>query len=91
MPRRAIENNRMSLRIRPRDKATIMRASVLAETDITDFMVRTAVAAAQQLIERSERVTLSARDSLRVLELLEHPPAPNSKLIAAAQALPPLA
>ncbi len=68
-----------------------MRASVLAETDITDFMVRTAVEAAQQLIERSERVTLSARDSLRVLDLLEHPPTPNSKLIAAAQALPPLA
>jgi uncharacterized protein (DUF1778 family) len=81
----------MSLRIRSRDKATIMRGSVLAETDMTDFIVKTAVLAAQHLIEQSEHLTLSERDSLRVLDLLEHPPAPNAKLIAAAQALPPFA
>ncbi len=91
MPRQPIENNRMSLRIRSHDKAMIMRGSVLAETDMTDFIVKTAVQAAQELIKKSERVTLSARDSLLVLDLLEHPPAPNAKLIAAAQALPRLA
>jgi uncharacterized protein (DUF1778 family) len=31
---------------------------------------------------------LSERDSLRVLDLLENPPAPNAKLLAAARALP---
>jgi uncharacterized protein (DUF1778 family) len=91
MPRCAVENNRISLRIRPRDKAMILRGSMLAETDMTDFIIKTAVLAAQELIDKSERITLSERDSLRVLDLLEHPPAPNAKLIAAAQALPPLA
>lgn len=90
MPRQPIENNRMSLRIRSRDKAMIMRGSVLAETDMTDFIVKTAVQAAQDLIKKSERVALSPRDSLHILDLLEHPPAPNEKLIAAAQALPRL-
>jgi len=33
-------------------------------------------------------VQLSERDSLRVLELLENPPPPNEKLLAAARALP---
>lgn len=33
-----------------------------------------------------EHVTLSERDSLRVLHLLEHPPRPSAKLSAAAKA-----
>jgi uncharacterized protein (DUF1778 family) len=33
------------------------------------------------------QIQLSARDSLRVLELLENPPAPNTRLIAAAGAV----
>lgn len=88
MPRAAIENNRMSLRIRPTDKQTIMRASALENTDMTDFIVRTAVQAAQNVIARAEQVELSERDSLRVLDLLENPPAPNARLKAAAQAMP---
>ena len=91
MPRAAREdNNRMSLRIRPSDKAVIMRASALAGADMTDFVVRHAVQAAQELIRKAEQVDLSERDSLRVLDLLENPPAANARLIAAAQALPPL-
>ena len=91
MPRIAVEDNkRLALRIRSRDKATILRGSVLAETDITNFIVKTGVRAAQELIDRSEKVSLSKRDSLRVLELLEHPPTANAKLLAAAEALPVL-
>jgi uncharacterized protein (DUF1778 family) len=33
-------------------------------------------------------VQLSERDSLRVLALLENPPEPNARLLAAAQAVP---
>ncbi|MFM8332914.1 MAG: DUF1778 domain-containing protein [Candidatus Methylumidiphilus sp.] len=38
--------------------------------------------------ENPRRIELSERDSLRVLDLLEHPPAPNQRLLVAAQALP---
>jgi len=62
----------------------------MAQTDMTEFIVRTAVEAAQAVIDASERIKLSERDSLRVLDLLENPPAPNEKLLAAARALPPL-
>ena len=89
MPRTAIENNnRMALRIRPADKARLMRASALEHTDLTDFILRNVLRAADAVIEQAERVGLSERDSLRVLELLEHPPAPNARLMAAARALP---
>jgi uncharacterized protein (DUF1778 family) len=36
----------------------------------------------------ADHVQLSGRDSLRVLDLLDNPAAPNSKLLAAARALP---
>ncbi len=36
----------------------------------------------------TDHLRLSGRDSLRALNLLENPPAPNSKLLAAARLLP---
>jgi uncharacterized protein (DUF1778 family) len=89
MPRAAIEDNsRMSLRIRAEDKALLMRAVALEHTDLTDFVIRNALRAAKTVIEEAEHVQLSKRDSLRVLELLENPPAPNPRLLAAAKASP---
>ncbi len=89
MPRVAVkDNSRMSLRIRPEDKALLMRAIAYTHTDLTDFVLRNAVEAARAVIAEAEQVTLSERDSLRVLDALEHPPAPNTKLLAAAYSLP---
>jgi uncharacterized protein (DUF1778 family) len=89
LPRIAIENNnRMSLRIRPEQKALLLRAVSLEHTDLTDFVIRHALQAAEEVIQEAHHVNLSARDSLRVLDLLENPPAPNKKLMAAARALP---
>jgi uncharacterized protein (DUF1778 family) len=89
MPRVAVESNsRVALRIRPADKARIMRAVALEHTDLTDFILRNALLAADAVIEKAEHLTLSERDSLRVFELLENPPPPNARLLAAARALP---
>jgi len=66
----------------------MMRAAALEHTNLTSFILNTALEAAQSAIDRFERINLSERDSLRVLELLESPPAPNDKLKAAARALP---
>ena len=89
MPRIAVEDNsRMSLRIRSDDKMLLMRAVAYEHTDLTDFVLRNAVQAAKAVIAQAEQISLSERDSLRVLDVLEHPPAPNAKLLAAAYALP---
>jgi uncharacterized protein (DUF1778 family) len=89
MPRRAVEDNsRMSLRIRAEEKATLLRAVALKHTDLTEFVLRHALRAAKDVIEKADHVHLSERDSLRVLDLLENPPAPNARLRAAARALP---
>jgi uncharacterized protein (DUF1778 family) len=88
MPRVAVEDNsRMSLRIRAEEKAMLLRAVALEHTDLTDFVVRHALRAAKDVIKEADQVQLSERDSLRVLDLLENPPAPNAKLRAAARGL----
>ena len=89
MPRAVVEDNsRLALRVRADDKATLMRAVALEHTDMTDFVLRHALDAARKVIEQSEHVPLSERDSLRVLEVLENPPAPTSKLLGAARRMP---
>lgn len=89
MPRVAVDDNkRMSLRVRPEQKATLLRAAALKNTDLTDFVLRPALREAEAIIEAAEHLRLSERDSLMVLELLENPPEANAKLRAAAMAMP---
>lgn len=89
MPRRAVDDNkRMQIRIRPEQKATLIRAAALRNTDLTDFVVQIALREAKTVIAEAERICLSERDSLLVLDLLENPPAPNAKLRAAIAAMP---
>ena len=91
MPRVAIDDNkRMNLRIRPEQKATLMRAAALKHTDLTDFVLQPALREAEAIIEAADHLKLSERDSLMVLELLENPPEANAKLRAAAMAMPTL-
>lgn len=89
MPRVVVkDSSRMSLRIRPEDKALLVRAVAYAHTDLTAFVLRNAVQAAKVVIAQAEHITLSERDSLRVLDALENPPPPNARLLTAARALP---
>jgi len=89
MPRPAVEDNsRMSLRIPAEEKSILLRAAVLRRTNLTDFVRQHSLRAARAVIQEAEQLQLSERDSLRVLALLEDPPRPNAKLLAAARSLP---
>lgn len=89
MPRPAVnDNQRLALRLTAADKAVMMRAVALAQTDMTSFILRTVLEEAHSVIEEHERIKLSERDSLLVMELLENPPPANAKLRAAARAMP---
>jgi uncharacterized protein (DUF1778 family) len=89
MPRVAVEdNNRMSLRIPAEEKAILLRAAALKHKDLSEFVRQHSVDAAKAVIREEEHISLSERDSLRVLQLLENPPKPNAKLVSAAKALP---
>jgi len=78
----------MNLRLRREEKAALVRAAALKNTDLTNFVLQPALREAKAVIEEAERIQLSERDSLMVLNLLENPPAPNAKLRASIAALP---
>ena len=92
MPRTAIDDNkRMNLRVSLEVKAKLVRAAALRNTDLTNFITQTALREAEAVIEAAEVIKLSERDYVRVLDLLENPPAPNARLRAAIAAMPKLA
>lgn len=89
MPQVPVEtNDRMSLRIASDDKALLMRAAALEHTNLTEFVIRNLISTAQKIIHENELLALSEKDSLQILDLLDNPPRPNKKLMAAAFALP---
>ncbi len=89
MPQIPIEtNDRMSLRIASDEKLLLMRAAALEHTNLTEFVLRNVISAARKVIDKNERLELTERDSLHVLDLLDNPPQPNDKLMAAALTLP---
>lgn len=89
MPRAAVDTNqRLAMRIRAEDKRVIIRAAALRNMELSHFVLQSALSAAEAEIERAEQLHLIARDSLRVLEALENPPAPTARMVAAVRALP---
>ena len=81
----APEGGRIEFRLPAEEKAMLARAAALQNMDLTAFILRKMLPEARAVIENAERLALSERDSLRVLALLENPPAPNEKLRRASQ------
>jgi uncharacterized protein (DUF1778 family) len=80
------DNGRVELRLHPEDKATLTRAASLKRLDLTGYILGAVLPKAKADIAEAERLTLSERDSLRVLALLENPPAAPDRLVRAAKA-----
>ena len=81
----APEGGRIEFRLPAEEKAMLARAAALMNMDLTAFILGKMLPEARTVIENAERLALSERDSLRVLALLENPPAPNEKLRRAAE------
>lgn len=73
-------SERVDLRMTSRQKRVIQAAASYEGTNLTSFILRLALHEAEEVTRRAERLELSARDSGRVLELLENPPAPTPAL-----------
>jgi uncharacterized protein (DUF1778 family) len=80
-----IRDERIELRASREQKRILSAAARYEHLDLTSFVMRTALPAAEEIVARHERISLTARDSLRVLDLLEHPPKPTAALLAAAK------
>jgi uncharacterized protein (DUF1778 family) len=86
MPRNIADNGRVELRLRPEDKVTLTRAASLKRLDLTGYILGSVLPKAEADIAEAEQLKLSERDSLRVLALLENPPAAPDRLVRVARA-----
>jgi uncharacterized protein (DUF1778 family) len=86
MPTRsATRDDRIELRASREQKRLLSAAAAYERLDLTSFILHTTLPAAEEIVARNERIALSERDTIRILELLEHPPAPPPALRAAAK------
>lgn len=77
--------DRIELRATKEEKRILATAAAYERLDVTSFIMRNVLPAAREVVDRAERIVLSERDTLRVLELLENPPKPTPALTAAAR------
>lgn len=76
---------RIELRATKEEKQLLTAAAAHERLDVTAFIMRTALPAAREIVDRADRIVLSERDTIRVLKLLENPPKPTPALLAAAR------
>ena len=76
---------RLEARVSLEQKALFERAAALRGQSLTDFLVQSAQAAAEEVIRNREVITLSVRDTAVLVEALLNPPPPNEALRAALQ------
>ena len=85
MPSTAPRGERIELRATSEEKRLLSAAAAHERLDLTSFIMRNALPAAREVVDRAERIVLSERDSERVLALLENPPEPTPALMEAAR------
>src|SRR5205823_4750132 len=77
---------RVELRTTADEKRLLVAAAAHEHVDVSAFVLRAALPAAREIVDRASQIRLSARDTKHVLHLLEHPPEPNARLRRAAEA-----
>jgi len=74
---------RLTTRITPHVLDTLQLAADLVGATLNQFVVQAALERAEKVIESESTITLTRRESLRLLELLDAPPPRNDKFIQA--------
>jgi uncharacterized protein (DUF1778 family) len=86
VPGASRRERRLSLRTTAEERQLIERAALIATAgDVTRFVMRASLAAAQETVDQAEstRVSDEMRDAF--YRLLLHPPQPNAALLALAE------
>ena len=66
--------DRIELRATREEKRLLATAAAHERLDLTSFIMRNVLPAAREVVHHAERITLTDRDTDRILDLLENPP-----------------
>jgi uncharacterized protein (DUF1778 family) len=80
MARSTAKRERLEARISPEQKALFQRAADLTGRSLTDFVVSSVQAAAEEAIRTHEVIRLSERATRQIIEAMLNPPEPNERL-----------
>jgi uncharacterized protein (DUF1778 family) len=67
----------------PAVKETLQRAADLFGATLNQFVVQSALTAANKILAAERTIVLSERDAQTVFDLVENPPTPNQQLLVA--------
>ncbi|MBI3977406.1 MAG: DUF1778 domain-containing protein [Chloroflexi bacterium] len=79
------KRERLEARVTSEQKALFQRAADLSGRSLSDFVIRSVQAAAEEAIRTHQVLELTARETEAFVAALENPPAPNERLRAAAR------
>lgn len=83
--RRGLKRERIAARVSPEQRDLIARAAALRHQPLSQFVIASALTAAQQTLQEYDTIALSARDSLAVMDALENPGEVSPRLRQAAE------
>ncbi len=75
-----VKQERMHIRLDALSKQKLERAAAYAHKSLSEFVLRQALHAADEIISEHETLTLNQADWDLFLDALEHPPQPNTRL-----------
>ena len=70
---RTAKSERLAARLSPEQKEVVERAAALAHQPVSQFVIASAMRAAQEMIQQHDLIILSARDSAAIMQALLHP------------------
>lgn len=74
---------RVELRMTPEEKELLAAAAAREHLDVTSFVLRNVLPAAESVLDSENRVIVSQRDAQRILDFLDNPPPPTPALVEA--------
>jgi uncharacterized protein (DUF1778 family) len=81
-----LKTERITARVPENVHALLTRASTILGSTVNQFLVQAAIERAKQVVEEENVIRLSGNSTELFFETLDNPPAPNAKLLEAAQA-----
>ena len=81
----ALKEHRLNIRLDQRSREMLDKAAAYAQVSVSEFVLRHALASAEQVVKAHESITLGPDDFRAFLEALDAPTEPNAALQRAFQ------